>query len=192
MFISFLRYDTNYHFLKAGVVEMVIRRYVNFHDLSKRLKANEREPTMENAGVDSKEAHFNAEEEEERSKASQVVSAWGEKKLLIVDGIPRTRVSSVIERRLISKSSVVVFEDNPEEVCFDLSVRMNSYAVHLGFHLTGARLSMLYYRLTGIPCALPRLPSSTSTRFLTDLSWPKPRSVARIAFSPSIFNELSA
>jgi len=39
-FFSSSRYDTNYRFLKAGAVDMVIRRYVDFHDLAKRLKVS--------------------------------------------------------------------------------------------------------------------------------------------------------
>ena len=34
-------YDTDYRFLKAGAVEMVLRRYLNLHDLRARLRMND-------------------------------------------------------------------------------------------------------------------------------------------------------
>lgn len=44
-------YDVDYRSLRAGAFEMVIRRYVNFHDLNSRLKPHkhEGEPVNENA-----------------------------------------------------------------------------------------------------------------------------------------------
>jgi len=80
---------------------MVIRRYVNFHDLSKRLKV--------------KETTLPKDDPEMTEDERQVATLLGKHSPLV-----KRLAATVFERRLVSKSSVVVYEDNPEEVGFPM------------------------------------------------------------------------